>query len=48
MPGFSSGGVLGKNSTPKIPDDYDVIKMWHGTAKIPILAYLAYLEKRLS
>ena len=51
MPGVLSGGVLGKNSTPKILAHYDIIKMWHAMVEIPTLAFLAhfaYLQNHLS
>ena len=41
IPGVSSGGVLGKNLTPKMLAYYHVIKMWHATVQILTLAHFA-------
>ena len=50
-PGVSVGGVLGKNSTPKILNLCDVIKMWFTAAEVfwaQFFNFLAYLANRLS
>ena len=50
-PGVSVGGVLGKNSTPKILAHCDVIKMWLKTVEVSEAQnskILSYLKNRLS